>query len=260
MPKPVLLALVLTSVLLTHDSLSAETVEYSFDELLSQPRAEIKLEPYGLGFSFASISKFEFDLAGAATRHTWERWDLNGGFQAYETSDLWTLGLYRPGYATPVVSSFNSSGAFDLNLTASRNGDWSEMESGFFSLRPAPSGVHVGTTYHKLVESTAQITLSEMKLRVTGTGAPSDSDLDGDVDGSDFLHYQRSGPGDIWLWRIRFVQLAPIAPTTMAPEPNGIPLILLAACALTSAYRSELMRRNVAAGGAPKGLPFRRPI
>ncbi len=237
MSKTLVIAVVLAHVLLPCRSLVAETVEYSFDELLGQTRVEVNLEPYDLGVSFNGISKFEFDLAGVATRHTWERWDLNSGFQGYETSDLWTLGLYRPGYATPVVSSFNSSGAFDLNLTAFKNGNWNEMESGFFSLRPVPSGAYVGTIYHKLVESTAQIALSEMKLRVTGTGSPSDADLDGDVDGSDFLHYQRSGANELWLWRIRFVHFATSAPAASVPEPYGMALVFLAACTLIQSCR-----------------------
>ncbi len=77
-------------------------------------------------------------------------------------------------------------------------------------------------------------------LNVLGSaGLPGDFDADGDVDGADFLVWQRGGSPngasaeDLNTWRANFGDVASVAATTSVPEPTSFLLAFLglAACA-----------------------------
>lgn len=84
-------------------------------------------------------------------------------------------------------------------------------------------------------------------LQVTTLGASPDGDYDndGDVDGRDFLIWQRGGSpsprstADLQAWQTNFGTLVPLtAATSVVPEPTGIVLVGMAGLFLTARRRS----------------------
>jgi hypothetical protein len=165
---------------------------------------------------------------------------VSGRLENYHTSNLWSLDLYSPP-ANHAVQSFVGSGPFDVDLSLFELGDWDQMENGLFSLRPVPSGAFLAIYYLDLVESTAEITLTEATMHVTGSGASfvADGDGDGDVDGADFLHWQRGDPAMITKWHATFGAGA-VGSAANVPEPTTGMLIAMAAMG-----RAALRRRSV---------------
>lgn len=67
--------------------------------------------------------------------------------------------------------------------------------------------------------------------------APEDVDLDGDVDGADFLQIQRDSPSLIGDWQAAYPN--PLSGIVAVPEPNSVALLLLAAGGLLAQARSR---------------------
>ena len=67
-------------------------------------------------------------------------------------------------------------------------------------------------------------------LLAVSAGQPGDFDFDGDVDGGDFLAWQRngSGSGDLTDWQDSYGQTAAVASNATVPEPSTAVLLLLA--------------------------------
>jgi hypothetical protein len=76
---------------------------------------------------------------------------------------------------------------------------------------------------------------------------PGDSDLDGSVDGADFLAWQRnSGVGELTDWRANFGTGASAAAQTAVPEPTGATLRLaLAVMSLSRSRRIQERRQHI---------------
>lgn len=75
-------------------------------------------------------------------------------------------------------------------------------------------------------------------LRLSIAGVPGDFDTDVDVDGADFLHWQRGGVGSLTDWQSNYgMSAVPVAATI--PEPG---LCVLAICGLVSYLLSAISR------------------
>jgi hypothetical protein len=88
-------------------------------------------------------------------------------------------------------------------------------------------------------------------LKVLGSvQLPGDYDGDHDVDGNDFLVWQRGqspAPGsaaDLSTWKANFGTAAQGAATSAVPEPTGIVLALLAAAALPIPHTARRRTRR----------------
>jgi len=74
------------------------------------------------------------------------------------------------------------------------------------------------------------------QVSVASASLDGDFDMDGDVDGSDFLAWQRGFPGtfdasDLADWQTNYPLASPVASVTAVPEPGSLALALLAAIA-----------------------------
>jgi len=237
MSRPWLSAAALVAALTICARSSALTVSYSFDDLLNTPHTSIEFHPYDVGASFTHIDDITLDLAGQATRTTWEvRYSGTGQLVSTHESNLWNADLYDPP-ANHASHGFNGAGPFDVSLDLYRNGSWDELEAGKFSLRPVPDGVFLAIYSLVLVEGTAEVTLTSATLNITGTAAlPADANGDGMVDGSDFIEWQTrpGGAGMIDEWRASFGSGGGATPI---PEPAAGLLSLLALVASRMARR-----------------------
>jgi hypothetical protein len=218
----------------------AVTLSYSFDELLNTPHTSIEFHPYHIGASFTHIDDITLDLAGQATRTTWEvRFSDTGQIVRTEQSDLWLADLYDPP-ANHALRSFDGSGPFDVSLDLFENGSWDELYTGRFSLRAIPDGIYLGIYTVVLVPETAEVTLTKVTLNITGTPSfPGDANGDGIVDGSDFIQWQTlpGGAAMIDKWRESF---GAGGGARAIPEPAAGFLTLLA----LFAYRKACRRRR----------------
>jgi hypothetical protein len=91
------------------------------------------------------------------------------------------------------------------------------------------------------------VSWNELSL-ITVTGTPGDFNDDGDVDGRDFLIWQRGGsptalsPGDLQDWQTNYGAEGPLTAVTAIPEPSAISLLVFAAVSAISFKRpSHLM-------------------
>jgi hypothetical protein len=67
-----------------------------------------------------------------------------------------------------------------------------------------------------------------------------DADIDGDVDGADFLHLQRNNPGGIPAWQAAFPSaLAPVSAVSAVPEPSTAVLLFAGCCSLMARRRKS---------------------
>jgi len=86
---------------------------------------------------------------------------------------------------------------------------------------------------------------TSLSLAVVSSSTPGDFDGDGDVDGRDFLLWQRGGSpdplssGDLADWQGSY-GVGPLSASTAVPEPGGAFLGIFAAALLRSCYRSRL--------------------
>ncbi len=79
-------------------------------------------------------------------------------------------------------------------------------------------------------------------LKVLGLGTPGDFDSDGDVDGRDFLVWQRNpSVGNLADWQAQYGIVPP--PISAVPEPDTIALFILAALQTSWPYRSGNIKR-----------------
>ncbi|QEG33753.1 retropepsin-like aspartic protease [Bythopirellula goksoeyrii] len=98
-----------------------------------------------------------------------------------------------------------------------------EGVSGAFDNLVLPAGFQWGVDY--LSDSVV--------LKVLGLGTSGDFDSDGDVDGHDFLLWQRNpSVGDLADWQSNYGVGAVLSSATVVPEPTGIVSILVAAALL----------------------------
>lgn len=84
--------------------------------------------------------------------------------------------------------------------------------------------------YNFLDDGTGNVTRSLTINMPTTT--PGDFDLDGDVDGADFLEWQRSDgtPAGLTAWQNNYGAASPLAASSATvPEPSGVALVILAA-------------------------------
>lgn len=76
-------------------------------------------------------------------------------------------------------------------------------------------------------------------VKYTSLSLPGDADLDNDVEGDDFLTFQRSGPGQISNWQANYGNgTSGIASLNSVPEPNSLILAFLGSSLLITRLRS----------------------
>ncbi|TWU30019.1 retropepsin-like aspartic protease [Bythopirellula polymerisocia] len=130
-----------------------------------------------------------------------------------------TLQVSLNGFA-PVVGNmftFLTTGADGVN--------------GEFSNLMLPAGFQWGVDY--LADSVV--------LKVLGLGTSGDFDGDGDVDGHDFLAWQRNPSiGNLADWRNNYGAGGSLSAATAVPEPSGSILLLMAAAILTRTQRRRI--------------------
>lgn len=73
---------------------------------------------------------------------------------------------------------------------------------------------------------------------VMGAGTPGDFDGDGDVDGADFLGYQRDDASQIPTWQTNYP--APLSAVTAVPEPSSL-LLAIGLTSLVALRRKQLV-------------------
>lgn len=108
----------------------------------------------------------------------------------------------------------------------------------FTFLTTAPDGVH-GEFDNLVLPGGFQWGIDYLTdsvvLKVLGLGIPGDFDSDGDVDGRDFLLWQRNPSiGSLADWQINYGIGAVSSPTAVVPEPNGAVLLLWAVAAFST--------------------------
>ncbi|MGI9428484.1 MAG: hypothetical protein ACR2NM_07495, partial [Bythopirellula sp.] len=83
-----------------------------------------------------------------------------------------------------------------------------------------------------------------VELSVINSSMSADVDLDGDVDGNDFLWIQRTEPSLISLWESQYGSTAPLAAAQAVPEPATLLMALLAAQFLLSRCVASRLART----------------
>lgn len=162
-------------------------------------------------------------LDGIEWQTSYSTTDGSDGFSL--TLDVVTIDTYRIRIVDDGVTKLDVSGQMLGDAAAGQgisrvNFYGSETSSG----SPEPGGVFY---------------FNNMIIETTSTGQPGDFDVDGDVDGQDFLIWQRGGSpnplssGDLTQWRNNFGP--PLVPAGSAiPEPGAATLSALALLAAIS--------------------------
>jgi len=72
--------------------------------------------------------------------------------------------------------------------------------------------------------------IDNVEVNALVAGLPGDADGDGDVDGADFLRFQRDDPAEIPTWVANYP--GALASVTAVPEPSGLAIAVLALCSM----------------------------
>ena len=176
----------------------------------------------------AESANLEIELAGngGVPGIDFDHLNITGTMDLAGTLQISLLGGYVPSLGD----------SFSILSAGSRNGMFSSL---------------LGTNLGGGLRFDVLYSPSDVTLQVVSTGLAGDFDLDGDVDGADFLMWQRAespnagSASDLANWQANFGQTgsAPLAAVTTVPEPSGTMLLLIAvACGFLS--RRRLPRRR----------------
>ncbi len=167
-----------------------------------------------------ALTGFHFDV-GAFRPNAATDWQL----EVLAGSDL-TAGILASGTATVLAGPIQDDET--VNLTGLADSTLDAFGSVIFRLTFTGGGGDSGSPasgHHLFLDN---VGVTGLTLGVSG-----DFDSDGDVDGADFLEWQRTEgtPAGLTAWQNNYGALAPLAATSAAvPEPNG--LILAVVCYL----------------------------
>lgn len=186
--------------------------------------------PFGQSFTIdgdltlASSSTIQFDIADPGVN---DLLDVSGNFTV---SDGFVLQVSLD--SSVAASSLVDGDSWDLLDFGSASGTFDAMD---FDL-PSLGAYQAWDTSQLLVDGTLSITMA--------TPQPGDFDLDGDVDGDDFLLWQRNpGIGNLADWEGNYgykwspIVAASTASSTAVPEPGTAVLLLVGVFASASAAR-----------------------
>ena len=126
----------------------------------------------------------------------------------------------------------NESFTFTKDL-AGTGGAASVGTNGFYSFNGGENGFNIGVGNKYMLDDINWLLTSE-------SGDPGDFDSDGDVDGADFLKWQRddASAGGLSDWQSGYGNGASVASLSAVPEPNSC-LLLLLGLAVTSGIRRK---------------------
>jgi hypothetical protein len=167
----------------------------------------------GVDFEQAATGVWQVDVGGVGV-NSFDRFNLTG--IAALDGDL-ELVLFD-GFVPAVGQSFNI-------LSASGG------VTGAFDDVLQPAGMPFGLAFNVIYLPTI------VQLQVVSAGFPGDFDADGDVDGRDFLVWQRNpSVGDLADWQVNY-GAGSLSASTAVPEPSVIQLIFIAAVAFYTRRR-----------------------
>jgi fibronectin-binding autotransporter adhesin len=205
------------------------------------------------GNVFGGITDAELDAAPVIATTTAETITtvgniLNVGGNFTMTSDISVLNMLLATSVTHdqinVAGNLVANGI--LNLTAPSGlgvvaGDVFDLFT-FTSANGAFDAINLPTLGAGLGWNTSQL-LVNGTLSVVQTAVPGDFNLDGRVDGTDFLLWQRNhAVGNLADWRANFGAGAASAATGAVPEPNSVVLLVAAVAALGGANRRRRLQ------------------
>ena len=101
-------------------------------------------------------------------------------------------------------------------------------------------GVHMmNTDFNGFIIHNSNMRLLDMTATLVGSGLSGDFDGDGDVDGNDFLEWQRTDgtPGGLIDWETNFGMVALTAAVSAVPEPSTLLMVVLASLGLLTSRR-----------------------
>ena len=86
---------------------------------------------------------------------------------------------------------------------------------------------------------------------------PGDFDVDDDVDGHDFLKWQRNpAVGELAAWQSNYGTGVPLAASVNLPEPSALPLAILVVLKMLPGRRGAAHRADLHASTRPGPLPI----
>jgi hypothetical protein len=150
-------------------------------------------------------------------------------------------GTFNQGVEGGAQSSFNATARNDLSLAVFDTNGITLLESvndtgvGFAESFSAIELSAVGQYYLRVTGASSSVQLYELDLSFTQAVSTLDGDFDtdGDVDGRDFLAWQRGygnyTASDLAAWQAQFGASSPGASVAAVPEPNPLGLVLLMA-------------------------------
>jgi len=223
-------------------------IVYSNGELIAGTAAAVT-ELEALGFPSEDISRYpmnSFPLTSKTFTYVWREpvvSHTDTDNQNIITDDVWYEVVLNTKTSTTdakVVLMMREFGA----------GPWTTLsnESGFNMGGDETilfNQFWVGSYLHNNRQEGARAYLSSVRVyegdavsMLTGALVPGDFDADGDVDGADFLQWQRdTSVESLPDWEDNFGASSPLAATRAVPEPTTVALSLLAAIGLLAGRR-----------------------
>ncbi|MBA4106856.1 MAG: hypothetical protein C0485_13980 [Pirellula sp.] len=171
-----------------------------------------------------SAGILEIEVGGAAQGTLYDVVNVAGNATLGGVLDLKLVGGFvpTPSQTFTIMSANSISGSFSNVTSGSR---LSTPGGGSFRVNYGPGSAFAPSL----------IVLSAFQSSTSG-----DFDVDGDVDGNDFLLWQRGGSpspnsaADLALWRVNFGTTGGAAANNPVPEPNAALLAILAISLLTA--------------------------
>jgi autotransporter-associated beta strand protein len=210
--------------------------------------------------AFGTITDADLDTAAVITSTTIETvttpgsiLNVNGNFTMSGNSSVLNMLIGAPTAHDQINVTGNLAADGILNIgtgsvsLAAQAGDSFDIFS-FASVSGSFDAINLPTLSGGLGWDTSSL-LVNGQLAVVSVQNPGDFDGDGDVDGRDFLAWQRGqspnplSAGDLAVWQANYGQAGPLtASSTAVPEPGATVLILLGIAGLSTRARRGYTR------------------